>query len=164
MSDKIKKYLKEIIKFVVLAVIIINVVSYYRAIDLNKEELNFKSFELLDGSIYKVENDKPILIHFWATWCPICKVEAPNIEKLSKDYEVITIATQSGSKEDIEKYLKENKLTFKVVNDDDGFYSRNFNISVFPTTFIYNKEKQVKFSEVGYTSTVGLYSRMMLSQ
>ncbi|MGB5918520.1 redoxin domain-containing protein [Arcobacter sp.] len=95
---------------------------------------------------------------------PICKLEAANIEKISKEYEVITIAVQSGSKEEIQKYLKQNNLTFKVVNDDDGFYSQKFNIKGFPTTFIYDKNKKLRFSEVGYTSTVGLYARMLLSK
>ena len=75
---------------------------------------------------------------------------------------IITIAIQSGSKDEIQKYLNDNNLTFNVVNDDDGFYSRKFNIEVFPTTLIFNKDKELKFSEVGYTTTAGLYSRMAL--
>jgi len=163
MSDKIKKYIKETIKFVVMLAIILNVVSFYKSMDLNKEKLNDQTFTLLDNSSYKVANDKPILVHFWATWCPTCKIEAGNIERISKDYEVITVATQSGTKEEIQKYLDENNLTFKVVDDQDGLYSRRFNISAFPTTLIYDKDKNLKFSEVGYTSTFGLYARMWWS-
>lgn len=162
MKDKIKKYLKEGLIFILMLIIALNAISYYNSLDLNKEKLTIQSFKLLDDSIYTLANDKPILVHFWATWCPTCKLEASNIEKISKDYEVITIAVQSGTKEEIEKYLDEHKLNFKVVNDEDGFYSQMFNIKAFPTTFIYDKNKNLKFSEVGYTSTAGLYSRMML--
>jgi thiol-disulfide isomerase/thioredoxin len=162
MKDKIKKYLKEGLIFILMLIIALNAISYYNSLDLNKEKLTIQSFKLLDDSIYTLANDKPILVHFWATWCPTCKLEASNIEKISKDYEVITIAVQSGTKEEIEKYLDEHKLNFKVVNDEDGFYSQTFNIKAFPTTFIYDKNKNLKFSEVGYTSTAGLYSRMML--
>ena len=162
MKDKIKKYLKEGLIFILMLIIALNAISYYNSLDLNKEKLTIQSFKLLDDSLYIVPNDKPVLIHFWATWCPTCKLEASNIEKISKDYEVITIAVQSGTKEEIEKYLDEHKLSFKVVNDDDGFYSQMFNIKAFPTTFIYDKNKNLKFSEVGYTSTAGLYARMML--
>jgi thiol-disulfide isomerase/thioredoxin len=162
MKDKIKKYLKEGLIFILMLIIALNAISYYNSLDLNKEKLTIQSFKLLDDSTYSVENNKPLIIHFWATWCPTCKLEASNIQKISEDYEVITIAVQSGTKEEIEKYLDEHKLNFKVVNDEDGFYSQTFNIKAFPTTFIYDKNKNLKFSEVGYTSTAGLYSRMML--
>jgi len=164
MKTKVKKYIKEILKFVILLAIILNVVSYFKSQDLNKEKLNETNFILLDGTTYNISKDKPVLVHFWATWCPTCKIEAPNIEKISKDYEVITIATQSGSKEEIQKYLDEHELSFKVVNDIDGYYSNKFKIKAFPTTFIYDKDKNLTFSEVGYTSTLGLYARMWWSK
>ncbi|NVJ54234.1 MAG: redoxin domain-containing protein [Campylobacteraceae bacterium] len=160
MKEKLKKYIKEIIVFVVVLTIAANVISYYRSQDLNKEKLDLKTVTLLDGSLHKIPNDKPILLHFWATWCPTCKIEAPNIEKISKDYEVITIAVQSGTKKQIQNYLNEHKLTFKVINDENGFYSRKFKIQAFPTTLIYDSKKSLKFSEVGYTSTLGLYARI----
>ncbi len=163
MNQKLKKYLKEIIKFSIVLVIALNVISYYKSKDLNKENLSFNSFTLLDDTKYNIPKDKPIVIHFWATWCPICEFEAKNIEKLSKDYEVLTIATQSGSKENIQNYLKEHNLNFKVVNDENGSYQRAFNIKAFPTTLIYDDNKILKFSEVGYTSTLGLYARMWWS-
>ena len=163
MNQKIKKYIKEIVKFSIILIIALNIISYYKSQNLNKEKFPYEAFELLDGSTYNLPNDKPILIHFWATWCPICEIEAPNIEKISKDYEVITIATQSGTKEEIEKYLKEHNLSFKVVNDEYSDFAYRFNIKVFPTTLIYDKDKNLKFSEVGYTSTFGLYLRMWWS-
>lgn len=162
MKDKIKKYLKETVVFIVILTLAMNAMSYYRSLDLNKENLNIKSFKLLDNTEYSIQKNKPILIHFWATWCPTCKFEATNIEKISKDYEVITIAVQSGNKNEIQKYLDNNNLSFKVVNDEDSFYSQKFNIKVFPTTLIYDKKGNQIFSEVGYTTTAGLYSRMLL--
>ncbi len=164
MKEKIKKYLKEIVVFIVVLTIATNALSYYRSLDLDKSDLEIQSFKLLDNTNYDIPKNKPILVHFWATWCPTCKFESPNIEKVSKDYEVITIAVQSGTKEDIEKYMKEHGFTFRVVNDKDGFLSQKFNIKAFPTTLIYDKNKNLKFSDVGYTSTVGLYSRMLLSK
>ncbi len=163
MKDKIKKYFKEGIILIVMLIVAMNGISYYKSLDLNKESLNIDTFTLLDGSIYSVPKDKPIVVHFWATWCPICEVESPNIERISRDYEVITIAVQSGTTQEIQNYIQEHKLKFKVVNDKDGFYSQKFNIKGFPTTLIYDKNKNLKFSEVGYTSTLGLYIRTLLS-
>lgn len=151
LMNKIKHYLKEIISVLIIITIIANVVSYYRSTDLNKEKLPLQAVEL---------NNKPIMIHFWATWCPICKVEAPNIQSVSKHYNVITIASNSGSNKEIQNYLDKNELDFEVINDQKSEYAKKFNIAVFPTTLIYDKNKNLIFSEVGYTSTFGLYLRM----
>jgi len=163
LNKKIKKYIKEILIFVLFLGVLTNGLSYYNALDLNKDKLSISSFKLLDGTNYNIPKNKPILIHFWATWCLTCKLEALNIQKISKDYEVITIAVQSGTKKDIQNYLKKHKLSFKVLNDTNSFYAQKFNIQTFPTTLIYDKDKNLKFSEVGYTTTAGLYSRMVLS-
>lgn len=106
MNQKIKKYLISFIKYAIFFIVVINLVSYYKSLDLNKNRLEIRSFELLDGTNYEIEKDKPLLIHFWATWCPICALEEQNIETISKDYQVITIATQSGSSEEIKEYLE----------------------------------------------------------
>ena len=164
MKEKLKKYSKEALVFIVVLSVALNAMSYYRSLDLNKNRLDIDTFTLLDNTKYIVNKDKPLIVHFWATWCPTCKFEAPNIEKISKDYEVITVAVQSGSKKQIQEYLKEHNLSFNVVNDIDGVYSKKFNIKAFPTTLIYDKQKNLKFSEVGYTTTAGLYSRMILSK
>ncbi|MDX4013185.1 protein disulfide oxidoreductase [Aliarcobacter skirrowii] len=163
MNQKIKKYLISFIKYAIFFIVVINLVSYYKSLDLNKNRLEIRSFELLDGTTYEIEKDKPLLIHFWATWCPICALEEQNIETISKDYQVITIATQSGSSEEIKEYLEKNNLSFKVVNDNLATLSREFNIKAFPTTFIYDKNQNLKFSEVGYSSTFGLKLRLWWS-
>ena len=163
MSEKIKKIIKNLIKYTIFFIIVLNLVSYFKGLDLNKEKFSIQSFELIDGSNYEIKNDKHLLVNFWATWCPICALEEQNIENLSKDFEVITIATQSGSNEEIEKYLKDKNLSFKVVNDEYGLLSGEFNVKAFPTTFIYDKNKNLKFTEVGYTSTFGLKLRLWWS-
>jgi len=147
----IKDYIKEIIKSILIITVVLNAYSYYRSQNLNTEKLSLQNISL---------NEKPIMIHFWSTWCPVCKIEAPNIQKVSKDYNVLTIASQSGTDKEIQEYLQEHNVNFKFINDFDNSYAEQFNITVFPTTLIYDKDKNLIFSEVGYTSTFGLYLRM----
>jgi thiol-disulfide isomerase/thioredoxin len=148
---KLKHYLKEILVTLIIAAIVMNIVSYYRSQSVNQEQLPLQNIQL---------NNQALMVHFWATWCPVCKVEASNIQQVSKNFNVLTIAVNSGSDENIDEYLKKNNLDFKVINDDTSSYARQFNIKVFPTTIIYDKNKNIVFSEVGYTSTFGLYLRM----
>ena len=159
-NNKIKHYVKEIISFLILLFIISNIVSYYNAMELNKTKLD--SNISLYSTLGYDKVDKPILVHFWGSWCPICKVEAPNIQSIYKSnkYNVITIAVNSGNDTAIQKYLDDNNLDFKVINNKDSFYANEFNIKVFPTTLIYDKDKNLIFSEVGYTSTLGLKLRL----
>ncbi|WP_457749756.1 redoxin domain-containing protein [Sulfurimonas sp.] len=160
MKSKIKQYIKEIIYFIIITTLFANAMSLYRSQDLTKEPLNIKNLQLINNTKYKIPNKKPILIHFWATWCPTCKLEAANINFLAKHFEVLTIAVKSGNNSEIKQYLKEHHYTFKVVNDKNGILSHKFKITAFPTTFIYDKNHHLALNEVGYTSTFGLFLRM----
>ena len=53
-----------------------------------------------------------------------------------------------------------NNFDYKVINDKNGVLAKQFNIAAYPTTFIYDKINNLVFSEVGYTSTLGLFLRM----
>jgi len=160
MKDKLKLFIKEIFLFIITLIIISNIVSYYKSSDLKKDSLNIKSLTLIDGSTYDIPKNKAILVHFWGTWCPICKLEASNVNTISKSYEVITIAVDSKNNENIKKYLKDNNVNFKVHNDTQSKIASNYNIEVYPTSFIYNKNGKLIFTEVGYSSTLGLKLKM----
>ena len=116
--------------------------------------------ELLYGSTFQIKKGKPLVIHFWSTSCPACKLEAPNIETVSKEYDVLSIAVNSGSDEKVTAYMKENGFDFNVFNDVDGDWTTEFNIEVYPTTLIYDAKGELRFIEVGYTTTAGLLARL----
>ncbi|MDA3909010.1 MAG: redoxin domain-containing protein, partial [Sulfurimonas sp.] len=132
----------------------------YKSDNLNKEALQNNNIPLVDAQNYSYPKDKPILIHFWATWCPTCKLEASNIQTISENFEVLIIAVNSGDNNDLKKYMYDNDLNYKVYNDTNGFFANEFNIAAYPTTFIYDKNRELVFSEVGFTSTWGLWLRM----
>ena len=156
----IKSILKEISIALVLLFILSNIISYVRQPDLGTDQLPQIEAKLLDGSTFRVEEGKPLVIHFWATSCPACKLEAPNIETVSKEYDVLSIAVNSGSDENVKAYMQEHALSFKVLNDADGAWATEFNIEVYPTTFIYDAKGKLRFTEVGYTTTAGLLARL----
>lgn len=160
MKSKLIHYAKEILLFIFVMTILANLISLYKSSDLNSGTLALNEVTLIDNKSYIFTQEKPVLIHFWATWCPTCKVEASNIEFISKYFDVVTIAVNSGSKDELIDYLLENDLRFNVLNDSNSYYSQEFNVAAFPTTFIYDGNKNLVFSEVGYTSTIGLFLRM----
>lgn len=164
-KETFKKWFKEIVYTFVLIFLLANVISFFRAPDIKEKNLPEINTILTNQELFSTQDakGKPILIHFWATWCPICKIEAGNIQSISENYTVITVAVKSGDDKDINSYLKENNLDFKVINDKEGILAEKFLVAAYPTTFIYDKKEQLTFSDVGYTSTWGLYLRMWLA-
>ncbi len=161
MLQKIKHYFKELLFFTLFITIFANVLSLYKAQEINRSELSLTPTKLINNTLYTPNTDKPLMVHIWATWCPICKIEADNINRVSKYYEVISIAVDSGTDYEIHKYLQEHALDYRVINDNKNVISDKLNIEVFPTTLIYDKNQKLVFSEVGYTSSFGLFIRML---
>lgn len=122
--------------------------------------------QLLEGGYYNLAavNQRPVLIHFWATWCPICKLEQDTINTLSHDYRVITVAMQSGAAYDVQQYMIEHGLKFPVINDPDGDLASQFGVRAVPSSFIIGANDQIVFRETGYTTPVGLRLRLWIAK
>ena len=160
----IKKILKETAIALLMIFVVSNVMSYLRKPTLDSDLLpSFEVQTILNKNINtKTYEEKPLLVHVWATWCPTCKLEAANIQSVSEKYNVITIAVKSGDDKALQAYMDENKFTFDVINDSDGRLSKRFHVEVFPTTFIYGSDSKLKFTEVGYSTTAGLLARLAM--
>ena len=120
----------------------------------------------LAGQLYTLpaHPEKPVLVHFWATWCPVCRAEEDSIAAIAQDHpNTITIAMQSGSSAEITRYMQEQKINFPVVNDTDGMLSRTWGVRGVPTSFIIAPDGQIRFVEIGYTTGLGLRFRLWLA-
>jgi len=160
----LKSVAKEIISTLLLFFVISIVINYIRKPEVTEDIYTLELTDIYNNSLaiskYKQE---PLVVHFWATWCPTCKFEASNIEAVSQKHNVISIAVTSGSNKKIRLFMKEHNLSYKVINDSDGALAKRFGIEAYPTTLIYDKNGKLKFSEVGYSTTLGLQSRIALS-
>lgn len=158
----VKTIVIELTKVALLVFILSNIMSYIRAPELASTQLPEIEAQLLDGSTFSVEEGKPLLLHYWAVWCPTCKLEASNIEAVSKEYNVLTVAVNSGSDAKVKAYMQEHDLNFKVINDEEGDWAKRFKVEAYPTTFIYDNKGELRFTEVGYTTTAGLLARLKM--
>lgn len=120
--------------------------------------LNDESYSLL------ADSRRPLLVHFWASWCPVCKLEQESIQSISDDYPVITIAMQSGEAHEVVAYMRQESLHFPVINDPNGMLSRRFGVQGVPSTFIVADNNTIVFRETGYTTGIGLRLRLWLAQ
>jgi thiol-disulfide isomerase/thioredoxin len=107
---------------------------------------------------------KPVLVHFWATWCPICRAEQGSIAAIAQDdANVITVAMQSGTAAEVAKHMQQQGIAFPVLNDQDGALSTAWGVHAVPASFIIAPDGQIRFIEVGYTTALGLRLRLWLA-
>lgn len=102
---------------------------------------------------------KVVFLNFWATWCPPCRKEMPDIEAMYQEYnqnqeDVIFLGvanpkseknpnTREVEKEGVIEFLEENNLTFPVVFDETGEIFSQYGITALPTTFMIDKNGNI---------------------
>ena len=106
---------------------------------------------------------KPTLVQFWATWCPVCHQEDGAVASIASDHQVITIAEDSGGARNVSGYLASKGMHVAAISDDSGAIGRAFGVDRYPTSFFLDGNGNVRFVEVGYTTSIGLRLRLWLA-
>jgi len=107
--------------------------------DFTLGSLNSTEFTLSDF------RGRPVVINFWASWCPPCRAEMPAfqeayIEFLSRDLIFVGInATNQDQLTSVEEFTKNNNLTFPILLDRSGSVSSLYNIHSLPTTIFIDR-------------------------
>lgn len=105
----------------------------------------------------------PGLLYFWAEWCGVCRGMQSNVDAVSKDSPVMTVAERSGGVQKVSEYLLKNRLNWSVVNDEDGSIGQLYGVQAVPALFFVNGQGRIVFTSVGYTSEWGLRIRLWLA-
>ncbi len=95
--------------------------------------------------IKKTQNKKIYLLNFWATWCPPCIKEIPELlelkEKNEKKIEILFISVDSNPKKAIPKFLKKHKFkNMSIFSDKTLKLSKKLNVKIMPTTILVNND------------------------
>jgi len=106
---------------------------------------------------------RPAVVHFWATWCPVCELEQGMVAAAARDLPIITVAMQSGTPEEVRDYLLRQGVDYPVVNDERGWLAAQYGVKAVPASFILDGEGKVRFVTRGYTSGWGLRARLWLA-
>ena len=106
------------------------------------------------GNVFELsKTTKPVLINFWATWCPPCRMEMPGLQSLYEEYgdRIDFVMINLGeTKETIQDFLVENEIyTFPIGYDEANNYGDMFSIMAIPTTYIVGKDKVIKNYVIG---------------
>ena len=81
---------------------------------------------------------KPVIINFWATWCPPCRLEMPALEEIShqaadKGFVLLAVNQEEDAKT-VTSFLTQNHYDYLSVLDLDGSVSTKYQVSGIPTS------------------------------
>ena len=109
----------------------------------------------LDGKAVQLSDyrGKRVIVNFWATWCPPCRAEIPDFQKLyeKKDVEILAVnlTETEESTEEVKGFIKEYELTFPVLMDMRSDVSTTYQVSAYPTSYMLDSNGRIQFVAMG---------------
>lgn len=151
--------------YIVIFLLVMLGANMWKTRDITSGNLSELNGELMDGTEFTISefSGRPVLIYFWASWCPICNLVNGNVQSISEDYPVISVASWSEGEVEVKAYMHENQLTFPVLLDNTGELAQAFGLKGVPISFILDPDGEIKFVESGYSSEAGLRLRLWWS-
>mgnify|MGYP001793817792 CR=1 FL=1 len=121
----------------------------------------------LDGAPFALAEalaEGPVVVHFWATWCGVCRAEEGSIAALAEDLPMITVASRSGTPEAVRAELEERGRSFATLTDPDARLASAWGVAAYPTTFVVDRDGRVASVDVGFTPAPWLRLRHWLAR
>lgn len=118
-----------------------------------------------DGKTVKLSDyfGKPIVLNFWASWCPPCKAEMPSFNdaylKEKDNIQFLMVDVVDGQRETVEAgkaYVKSKDFKFPVFFDTTGDASQKYEISSIPTSVFINKDGYIVSKKIGMVNELAL--------
>lgn len=122
---------------------------------IRPEKISSMEFNILDDEKLSSDDiDKILILNFWATDCPTCIKEMPDLAKIHKEFkddiELIAVAMPYDLPSRVVNFKNKNELPFKVAIDPENKILREFEqVKLTPTTIISDKNKVIKQTIIG---------------
>lgn len=122
----------------------------------------------VDGNIVSSEQfkGKVVVIDFWATWCPPCRHEIPGYIELQKKYQeqglvIVGVSLDQQGPGIVKRFMKATKINYPIVMGDDAVIEAFGGVEAIPTTFIIDRDGQIRDRKVGAEETEAYEQRLL---
>jgi peroxiredoxin len=103
---------------------------------------------------------RPVLVHFWASWCPVCGLMDGAVDAIARDHAVVTVAMQSGGADELRRYMAQTGHGFPVIADPTGQIADRWGVVGVPATFVVDPSGRIRDAVVGIATQPGLRWRL----
>ncbi|MDY0406479.1 TlpA disulfide reductase family protein [Virgibacillus sp. 179-BFC.A HS] len=113
------------------------------------------SLKTLDGETVHLSDfkGKRVLVNFWATWCPPCRAEIPDLQKLynKKDVTILAVNLTASEKNEatVSDFVQEFEMSFPVLKDVDEDVSTAYQVRAYPTSYMIDSKGRIQFVALG---------------
>ncbi|MDM8528677.1 TlpA disulfide reductase family protein [Anaerolineales bacterium HSG24] len=119
-----------------------NAMEDFALTTINGDEIRLSDY---DGQV--------VLVNFWATWCPPCTAELPDINTFyeahqDKGFVVLAINAKENINT-VDDFIQAREFKFPVLLDSDGVLMRHYTVRSLPTTFILDRDGIIRHTQSG---------------
>ena len=107
---------------------------------------------------------RAVALHFWAEWCPVCKLEEPSVAAIAADWPVLGIAMQSGDAGRVGRIQQQRAMRWPSAVDPQGTLSRAWGVQAVPALVVIDAHGRIRFSTTGYTPEWAMRLRLWWAQ
>lgn len=120
------------------------------------------TLKTLDGESMKLSDfrGKKVIVNFWATWCPPCREEMPELQSYYKKHqdEDITVlgvdlTSTEQNKSDVAPFVEKVGTTFPIVLDEKGDVAATYEVTGYPTSYFIDEQGVIQYKLVGAMNT-----------
>ncbi len=111
----------------------------------------------LDGDSLRLASlrGNVVLVNFWATWCPPCRLEMPGFQNVWEDYRdrgfvVVGLSTDRGVPGDVERYIRRRGITYPIALASGAVVNAYGGANVLPTSVLIDREGRMAYRVEGF--------------
>ncbi len=108
---------------------------------------------------------KAVVINFWATWCPPCRAEIPDLEAVYQKYNSQGVEFLGvdllENREPVARYVARTGMSYTVLLDGEALVSRAYSLTALPTTYFLDRDGIIRDKRIGKMGEKEIEERLL---
>lgn len=169
LGEKARWWLRGLLQVAAIGGLFAGVTAYQTRNHLTRDGVTqvAPDFALQDLRGQRVElrdyRHKKVLLHFWATWCGVCKAELPSLRGLARnlapDEALVTVVEDSDDVEAVRRFAADHELSYPILLGERDVL-RAYGVGAFPTNYYLNGDGSIASTSVGISTRLGMALRL----